>query len=178
MNPVAMAFQQKLQQHANKILNKYIGDGGNEYTQLAPRRNFHEEMAQYFADIRDGKTEIPDAMAEALCMVAIESVSAYVGKHEAMKARLSECESTGELMTEQHEQHKKYKALVEELRDITMNQQKEKFIADHFCDLTPDEKHLLMLLSKDYSKKSKAAEMHVSIEELERIKKNIETKIK
>lgn len=178
MNQVAMAFQNKLQAHANKILNKYMGGGSASEYAFTPRKAFHEEMAQYFADIRDGKAEIPDAMAEALCMAAMQSVIAYMGKHEEMKYRLSECEATGETMTEQHERHKKYKELVEELRDITMTAQKEKFIADHFENLTPDEKHLLMLLAKDYSKKNKASEMHVSIEEFDRIKKNIETKIK
>lgn len=177
INPFAMAMQQKMQQHVMKVMDKYMGASDARYA-AAPRRALHEEMAQYFADIRDGKAEVPDAMAEAMCMAAMQAVIAYMGKHEEMKMQLGECAATGELMTQQSEQHKKFKSIVEELREETGDQRKRNIIDEKFSDLTTDEKNLLMHLSKDYSKRSRARDLHVSEEELARMKKNLESKVK
>lgn len=173
MNPMMLPFQQKMQQIMSHHMDRLMGGRQPQYAP-EPRKAFHDEMEQYFADIRDGKVEIPDAMAEALCLACTQALATYMGEHDTMKAQLAATEPD----TADHEKHRQFKKLVDELRDTGDTARQMAFIRDHFANLSADEERVLLRLAKDYSKKQHAEALHMTIEEMGRVKKSIENKIK
>lgn len=171
-NPLMLPLQQKMQQCMSSMMDRMMG-AGNPRNPM-PRRSFHHEMEQYFSDIRDGKAEVPDAMAEAMCVAAMQAISHYMTKHEAMEQTLAEYgESAGH-----SERHKKFKEAVDKMRDANNAQEVQRIIDEHFENLTTEEKNCLHQMAKAFSRKGNADALRVSVDMWEQIKKNAETKLK
>lgn len=144
----------------------------------ASRKSFADEMECYFAAMRDGKIDVPEAMVEALCIAAVQAVSSYMAKHEAMKYALTECAETGERMTDESEHHKRFKEVVDKMRSASIPNDIQKIIDEHFDGLTQEERQCLHQMAKAFSKKGNADAIRVSVDDWEKLKKNAESKLK
>lgn len=167
-----------MQQVLANCMNRLVENiGSRNAVHHLPKRGIHEEMEQYFADIRDGKCEIPAAMAEAMCYAAIQAVAKYMSEHEHMRAELSSVGEVGEVMTADHERHKKFKKIIEQLRDEPMISRKKEIIDANFAGLNSDETNVLLELATDNSKSFHAQRVHMDVDAFERVKHEAERKL-
>lgn len=173
MNP----FQQAMANCMNQIVDR-IGQRAPRYDRAPKSRNIHEEMERYFSDLRDGKAEIPEAMAEAMCFAAMQAVANYIGEHESMKATLYETRGGESEMPEHHAKHKKFKEFMEQMKDEPLLNRKKDLINKHFDDLSEDETKVILELATDNSKRFHASQVHMDVSAFERVKHEAEKKIK
>lgn len=180
MNMPMMQTLNPLQQTMMNCMNKVATHFSNRFMQgPAPAGSgFNGEMERYFADIRDGKAEVPEAMAEVMCMAAIQAVMHYMGEHDAMKQQIAASGAIGEEMEAQHERHNKFKALIEQLRDEPMVGRKREIINAHFEGLTEDETSVLLELATDNSRSFHAQRVRMDVPTFLRVKKEAEKKMK
>lgn len=173
MSPLEAKMQQCMGQILDRAMNSMI-----PARQQNRGRAFHEEMDQYFADVKSGKVDIPEGMVEAICIASMQAIIKFFDNHQEMKHRLVECANTGERMTEEHEHHKKFKEVVDKLRAAKGSNEIQELINEHFENLTQEENNCLHQLAKAFSRKGNADALRVSVEMWENIKKNTEKKLK
>ena len=169
-----------MQQVMANCMNRVMQNIGERLTPKPAmrERDFCSEMEKYFSDMRDGKIDIPEAMAEAMCCAALQAVAKYMGEHEAMKAHIQE-ERSMATDAHQHDEHKaKYKEVIERLKDETLVNRKKEIIDDCFTGLNEEETSVLLEIATDNSKQFHAKRLRMDVPTFERVKHEAIKKVK
>lgn len=130
-----------------------------------------ESVERYFKEICEGKREMPESLAMLICSAVKEGF-----KLQGTMTRVDM--SATPFATEHDEKHKKFKQLMEELRDMTDVNKKKEYISKHFSNLTGDELAVLLEEANDCSKKFHANNLNISVDMFHSLKKSAEQKLK
>lgn len=160
--------QELMQQCMNGIVNSARSGS-------SAREEYIRDFACYCEDIESGRVECPPAFARIISRLVKAGMEEYGAKSPA--SRMSEsAEKEG---SEEHQRkHRKFKEVLEKLREVPLNE-RSRVLEEHFTpQLTPEERVVLMELADDRSLRHKAGKVRMTPEEFVNARHSAESKVK